>query len=322
MIGFSKKGRRYRSNKFFAYFIVEIILLSSFSISMVSANPVPGYADFFSSMENGLNYPETLPLKHCSAEVKIDVYDELSYGHGKYILRNLGNTSINSAISFSTGCGGDPGYQPILNHPILGIWNNGTSLDFQFLYEVGIVFNLSFEPLSDIELQIEWVFRSSIEQEFPAFMNMVEQRRRFYFTSYQINGGKHWNNNSIDHETVQFCFHTDKFLIDDSQISVKYTDISLNREDYDGYLKWKKLAEDTEKLQLDIDSEGNKSFTFSYDNIIDDIVINIINDKSSLRITGFGYISLGFVGILGIGIIFAISQRKNPKPISNNSKKF
>ncbi len=302
MIKLPKDHKKRRAAKLFILLLFEIVFLSSFSMSIVNANPQAAPA-FFHNMEIGLNNSEKLPIKHCSAEVKIDVYDELSYGCGKYVLRNLANESVNSLIIFSSG-----DYGGRVDEAVLGIFINGTPLE-SHEYRGGMEeITIIFEPLTDIELQIDWVFRSSIEDE-NLFGVFFLENRRYYFTGYQINGGNHWNNTPIDHESVQFCFHTDKFMIDDSQIAVKYTNASLNPLDYDDYKERDQWTKDTEKISLTIDSDGNKSYTFSYENIMDDIAINIMNNKSSLSLSGWGYFTLIIVGLIGVSIVLKLNRR-------------
>ncbi|WP_371806145.1 hypothetical protein [Candidatus Lokiarchaeum ossiferum] len=290
-----------------------VFLWFSSILSPVMANPWP-MPMYFSNFEFGIQANHT-NISHIHSNISINVYDTFSQGNGSYLLRNKGNLSIELPISFPLG----PGFSDVMGfsstedriQQVLAndsevqvrIWGNNDEIE---LYEGR--FNLSFLPYSDILLNIVWKFNSSVEDDYFDFLGPVTEKRRMYYTGYTIKGGKNWNDQPIESEYISFIFHTDNFWVEESTISLFYTNNSEDLIHSSSIKAWREVVSEG-NLVLVNSTNNTPSLNLKFSDIVDDIHINIVNDASSYTLSGMGYMYLTSI-IVSVGIIVLVMKRK------------
>ncbi len=300
-------------------------------INFTAANPI-AVPDMFRNTQIGLENPKNTPIRLVQAKVEIDVYERALHGLGTYLLHNSWNQTVNLTLAFSSGS--ESAYAEI--SPIQGIMSNGTSISYILNYSdgwnglQGCNFNLSFDPLDDIDLEIRWQSLSSAYYSSGwSAWKPIRQERQIYLAVYQINGGKYWNNTPIESEQVTFRFHTEDFLKSGNQVAVNTTSLPMNLTTYynsewdngmgESFSIWKKMVNEAELIPTLANSEGYSEVTFNYSNIIDDIHIHIMNYRTGIHLTkmGFFYTSvLGPVGLLGLIstiMVYLVFKKKKGK---------
>jgi hypothetical protein len=287
------------------------IFLSINQFEAIKANPLPPKPTFFNNLTIGFTN-ETLNLRHVQAQVTIDVFDSYSFGNGTYLLENTSNSSNAHIIGFSTG----PSHWWITNSNKIGVLNsyksvtvNNTPVETYKSYN-SILIPLNFTPYSMISLEIQWTFNSTFESLYQPWFKMGrnlfwEDHRQLYYTAYTINGGQHWNNQSIEHEKVSFRFHTKKFNLKNGQFAIKITNTPEEINYPTTQLDWQNEVAESTRFYPEIKGEVQE-IVFEYEEILNDLHIAIINDNSyyspsilfwwilGLIILNFGYLGRKF----------------------------
>ena len=303
------------------------------SVDLVQANPIVPPRQF-SQLFTGL-FNNATDTQHVRSNITIDVYDFVSIGHGDYLLRNHNDTDVEQPLCFITGPYWGSRDESILNVSVNGTTIVGTEIsfyDFFSLEEINETFtdeslqeyfwfyDLWFEPSimvyvvnipasNDVLFSIEWSFVSGIEQDYVGGMfSLTQENIRQFYTGYTINGGKHWNNRSIESEKISFRFHTEKFFVDDSEILVN-TSVNIWRQIDIRYKEnWDNFVSSGTPVSLD-DTPNGLTYTLEYSDILDDIHISIINDFSTTTLSPLGKWSIGVVAC--VIVVFVLLKNRN-----------
>lgn len=305
--------------------IFWLICFSSFFVSnnihFSTANPfIP--PDRFRNTQIGLLNPVVETISHVQADVQIDVYDKMLSGSGTYLLRNSGNQSINHTIGFSSG--GE--YFSAFDIPILSIKSNGTQIPFTLVSDLsawldaflGCSFNLTFGPLEDIELKVQWKSLSRVHYT-PIKAQIIHKYRDIYFASYQINGGNHWNNTPIETEQVVFRFHSDEIFRKKNQVAVNTTSQPLNLSEYynadynwgmgESFSFWQSMVDNAPLIPVTTEGDEYSEVVFNYSNISEDICLNIVNYNTGIQLSEMGFALTTIIGPIGLlGLIITITS--------------
>jgi hypothetical protein len=302
------------------------------SIDLVRANPIvpPKQLDqlFVGLFNNGTD------TQHVRSNVTIDVYDFESIGHGDYLLRNHNDTDVEQPLCFVTGP-----YWGARDEMLLNVSVNGTTIvgtgysvhDFyseeeieekftdellqEYFMDYGMwdektimVYVVNIPASSDILFSIEWSFVSGIEDNYiEGMFSPIQERIRQFYTGYTINGGKHWNNRSIESEKISFRFHTEKFFVDDGEILVNisakpWRQFGTNYQD-----NWDNFVSSGTPVLLE-DTPNGLTYTLEYSDILDDIHISIINDVSTTTLSPIYILAIVMVAC-GISVFVVIKNR-------------
>ena len=303
------------------------------SADLVQANPIVPPKEF-SQLFVGL-FNNGTDTQHVQSNVTIDVYDFESIGHGDYLLRNHNDTDVEQPLYFVTGPYWSSRDESLLNVSVNGTIIIGTEYsiyDFYSEEEIEDVFTdeslqeyfmfnyWTFEPLimifvinipasSDVLFSVEWKFVSGIEQNYVGGMfSPTEERIRQFYTGYTINGGKHWNNRSIEFEKISFRFHTEKFFVGDREILVN-TSAKLWRQENIRYKEnWDNFVSGGTPVLLE-DTPNGLTYTLEYSDILEDIHISIINDFSTTHLSPMFKLLIGVVA--SVIVVFVLLKNRN-----------
>ncbi|MCK4798063.1 MAG: hypothetical protein KAT05_11810 [Spirochaetes bacterium] len=315
----------------FCLLVISPIALGN--LSEVRANPIVP-PKLFEQLFMGL-FSNGTDLQHVRSNVSIDVYDFESIGHGDYLLRNHNDTDVSVPICFVTGLNSDGFTNKNLNVSINGtaqigevynernfdydnpdeIFTDGSlqeyinSSIFSWYEKEIVVFTLNISALNDALFSVDWNFISGIKEDYnPRLFSLKTDKHRFFYTGYKINGGKHWNNHSIESEQISFHFHTDKFLLDEQFILVDVSNEPWRKFEESYNEEWKILISKGKREILE-DTTSGPIFSLEFTDIMEDINICIINDHSTVGLSYMGKILLGILAVAGISLIIIARKR-------------